>query len=468
MRIGHPDAFFPDADGKTRNNISAFQETFKHNPQACAKLTFERVSIFAMAIPGPTIASTEERRRALARQRRLATGLLLGAMAIFAGTQFLPHIFAVRLVSAAAEAALVGGFADWFAVTALFRHPLGLPIPHTALIRTQKDRIGRSLGNFVRDRFLDPELVLRRLRAENRALQLASWLDSEAAAQFAGERAISLLPVLLKSADDEAVLAFIARLAREGVRRIDVAPLANAAITRLVECGRHMELVDALSRLAQPALVGLKQTIVEKVGEQTGRFFPKYFDRKIGKAIVRGTRSWLQEIRRTDSAEREALDAWLRRVLARLRSSGNYAGLIDEARTAILANPALHQVLEAVWEELKRELASDLKREHPRTAAMAARIVRISGALLKDNPLLQDYVNAGIERLVVDYISPWREQISDFIAEIVAGWDAKTVSDLIELEVGRELQFVRINGTVIGALIGMALFLISALVLPQR
>jgi uncharacterized membrane-anchored protein YjiN (DUF445 family) len=429
-------------------------------------LTFAKV-ILVSAIADSTTVSTEEKRRALARQRRLATGLLLGAMVIFIAAQFLPRIFAVRLVSAAAEAALVGGFADWFAVTALFRHPLGLPIPHTALIRTQKDRIGRSLGNFVRDRFLDPELVLRRLRAENRAAQLAAWLDSEAAGRFASERAVSLLAVLLKSADDEAVLDFFARLAREGVRRIDVAPLANAAITRLIETGRHMELVDAISRRAEPALRAVQQTIIEKVGEQTGRFFPKYFDRKIGKAIVRGAQAWLADIRVADSPEREAVDAWLRRALAGLRSSANFAELIDEARNAITANPALHQVLSAVWEELKRELADDLKREQPHSVAVAAQIVRVSGALLKENPLLQDYVNAGLERLIVDYISPWREQISDFIAEIVAGWDAKTVSDLIELEVGRELQFVRINGTVIGALIGMALFLMSATLLPQ-
>ena len=122
--------------------------------------------------------ANEEKYRALLRQRRIATALLLIAMAVFLVTQYLPSSLVVRLFAAAAEAALVGGFADWFAVTALFRHPLGLPIPHTALIRTQKDRIGRSLGNFVRDRFLDPELVIERLRQENRAHQIALWLES--------------------------------------------------------------------------------------------------------------------------------------------------------------------------------------------------------------------------------------------------------------------------------------------------
>lgn len=403
------------------------------------------------------------KRRALLRQRRLATGLLLIAMALFIIMQFLPHQFAVRLISAAAEAALVGGFADWFAVTALFRRPLGLPIPHTALIRTQKDRIGRSLGNFVRDRFLDPDLVLQRLRARNRALQLASWLMSETAGEFVAVRVVALLPVVLKTADDDAVLRFFGELARDGMRRLDVAPLANAAVTRLLESGRHMEVVDALSRLAEPALEGMQDTIIERVGEQTGRFFPIYFDRKIGRAIVRGVRAWLTEIRSANSTERHELDGWIRRILAEFGSSENCAQLLEEARAAIAANPALHQVLAAVWDELKREIAADLTRARPQSAIVTARIIRTAGELLRENRQLQDYVNAALERLIVDYIAPWREQISDFIADVVAGWDAKTVSDLIELEVGRELQFVRINGTVIGALVGTALFLLSSL-----
>ncbi len=414
------------------------------------------------------VYSREEKRRALTRQRRLATGLLLVAMAIFIATQFLPRIFVLRLISAAAEAALVGGFADWFAVTALFRRPLGLPIPHTALIRTQKDRIGRALGNFVRDRFLDPELVLTRLRARNRALQLATWLKSETAGRFISDRVVSLIPVLLKTADDRAVLEFVAGVARDAVRRLDLAPLANAAISGLLDSGRHMELVDAIGRLAGPAVAALEPTISEKVGEQTGRFFPRYFDRKIGRAIVRGARRWLHEIRSDDSPERHALDQWLRRVLENLRSSANFAAALNEARAGIVSNPALHEVVAAVWQELKREIAGDLERERPRAAAVTERVLRTASELLTENTSLQEYVNTALERLVVDYIAPWRDQISGFIADVVAGWDAETVSNLIELEVGRELQFVRINGTVIGALIGTVLFLVaSAFSLPR-
>src|ERR1700680_4071563 len=167
---------------------------------------------------------TARKRRALVRKRALATGLLLVAAAIFATTQALPPKFLVRLLGAAAEAAIVGGLADWFAATAPFRHPLGIPIPHTALVPSQKNEIGRALGNFVRDKFLDPELVIRRLRAENRALQLASWLMSERAGNFIAERVTDLIPVLLRSADDGTIRRFVRNVASEGFRRIELVP----------------------------------------------------------------------------------------------------------------------------------------------------------------------------------------------------------------------------------------------------
>jgi len=405
---------------------------------------------------------TARKRRALAQKRALASGLLLVAVAVFAAAQVLPPDFLIRLAGAAAEAAIVGGLADWFAVTALFRHPLGIPIPHTALVPSQKNEIGKSLGNFVRDRFLDPDLVIRRLRAENRALQLAFWLDSERAGNFIAERVTDLLPVLFKSADDGAIRRFISHVAREGFQRVELVPLADAAIKALMESGKHMQLVDAIVEVLEPSLGALKEMIIEKVGERTGRFFPKYFDKKIGKGIVHGAQSWLRDIREPGSRERIRLDLWIGARVAELRASPNYGKWLEEARLAIVSNPALLEALEAVWDEIKREIAADLRSESPQIAIATARVVRTTGLLMKQTPSMQDYVNAALERLIVDYIAPWRTQIAVFIAEVVESWDARTVAELIELEVGPDLQYVRINGTVIGAAIGMLLFLISA------
>ena len=402
------------------------------------------------------------KRRALTRKRALATGLLVLAALVFIAMQLLPPSFFVRLAGTAAEAAVVGGLADWFAITALFRHPLGIPIPHTALIPTQKNEIGRALGNFVRDRFLDPQLVIRRLRAENRALQLAHWLSSEKAAGFVAARILEAVPLILKSSGDEHIKAFVRRLAQEGFRRIDIVPLADTGIAALIESGKHMQLVDSFAELMEPSLGVFKEAIIRKVGEQTGRLFPRYFDRKIGKGIVRGLEAWLHAIRTPHAPERERLDRWIRARVAEFRASPDYRRLVEEAGFAITSNPALHQALDAVWEEMKREIARDLQSDMPEIGAAFAGVIRTAGTLLAQTPEMQDHVNGALERLVVDYIAPWRIQISDFIAEVVQSWDARTVSELIELEIGSDLQYVRINGTVVGALIGVLLFLLSA------
>ena len=292
-----------------------------------------------------------KKRRDLRRRRQMATGLLLFAAAVFVALQFLPPTFVIRLAIAAAEAALVGGLADWFAVTALFRRPLGLPIPHTALIPSRKDDIGRALGRFVGENFLAPELIIQRLRAENRALQLSGWLDSEKTAAFVSERVLTLLPIVLEHAEDDDIRHFVSNVAQEGVRRLDLAPIIDVAVDALVQSGKHMALVDALAEVVVPSLGALETAIVEKVGEQTGRFFPIYFDRKIGQGIVRGTQAWLGAVRTAESEERLRIDGWLRKILAQLRTSPGYGTLIKETRDLAASNPALIQFVTSVWDE---------------------------------------------------------------------------------------------------------------------
>ena len=411
----------------------------------------------------------QTKRYALRRNRRLAGGLLLMAIFVFLTMQFVNASgFAARLVIAAAEASIVGGLADWFAVSALFRHPLGLPIPHTALIPSQKDAIGRSLGNFVRDQFLDPALLIQRLRAENRALLLARWLDSEAAASFLSQRVVDIVPLLLKSANDQDVRRFIASVAGEAFRRVDVVPVFDAVLASLIAAGKHMEFVDALIKVLEPSLQALQEPIIEKVAERTGRFFPRYFNRKIAAAILRGLRGWLVSVRSPASDERLKLDAWIRQVVGDFRASPDYANVLAAAQAAIATNPALLHGLEAIWDEVKRELIEDAQSATPEIGVVSTRIVRTIGRLLAEIPTMQDYVNGALERIIVDYIAPWRSEISNFIAEVVKSWDGLKVAEIIELEVGSDLQYIRINGTLVGAAIGMLLFLIGTAIPALR
>src|SRR5262249_44745161 len=295
----------------------------------------------AMAL-APSITDAESKRVALRRNKRLATSLLLVAVAVAVATALLPdRSFWIQLVNAAAEAAIVGGLADWFAVTALFRRPLGLPIPHTALIPPRKEGSGRSIAGFVRDQFLDPPVLIERLRAGNRALQLGELLTGEAAATFVADRVTAVIPIVLKSVDDARVRAFLRDVAQDGLRRLDLAATMDGIIEALARDGKHMELVDALIDVVEPSLEALGGIIAEKVGERTGRFFPSYFDRKIGEGIVNGVEKWLRTVRTPGSGERLRLDAWIRARLADLRASPDYASLIERVQTAVVTHPAL-------------------------------------------------------------------------------------------------------------------------------
>ena len=411
----------------------------------------------------PSIINAEAKRAALRWNKRLATGLLVVAVAVAIATALTSdQPFAIRLINAAAEAAIVGGLADWFAVTALFRRPLGLPIPHTALIPARKDEIGKSIAGFVRDQFLDPPVLIERLRAENRALQLGELLTGDAAAAFVAERVAAMVPIVLRSVDDASIRTFVRDVAQDGLKRLDLAATMDAIVEALVRDGKHMELADALIDIIQPSLEALGSVIADKVGERTGRFFPSYFDRKIGDGIVNGVEKWLQTVRMPESAERLRLDAWVRARLAELRASPDYASLIERAQAAIVTHPALLHALATIWDEIKRELAEDARSAKPRAGKIAGEIVRTVGRLVRETPELQRILNAAIEGVVVGYITPWRTQIADYIASVVKAWDGRKVAEVIELQVGRDLQYVRINGTLVGALIGSALFLMRA------
>lgn len=405
-----------------------------------------------------------EKRRSLRRHRAFATGLLLLAVAIFIAAREWPYAsFATRLLSAAAEAAMVGGLADWFAITALFRRPLGLPIPHTALIPAKKSDIGRSLGGFVRDNFLDPDLLLERLRRENRAVQLASWLKAPSNADFIAERIVAAAPMVIETLDDKQVQIFLGKIARERLHHIDISGTVDAVLTHLVDSGKHLALLDALLEQIKPALHRNRDAVAAKVGEFTGRWIPEFVDRRLAVRLTEAIERWIDAVSRLGDPERQRLDRWMKDMLMQLRMQPSYAGMIDDLKQALFNHPTLIGAFEAIWAEIKAEILADLNSASPKGRMIAAELVQTTGQLLENSPAMQEHLNAAIETVLIDYITPWRVGIGNFIAERVASWDGRQVADIIELQVGKDLQYVRVNGTVVGALIGVLLFLLNEL-----
>jgi len=351
-----------------------------------------------------------DQRTKLRRAQLFATGAVVVAATAAVTARLLPvPEFWQGLIAAAGEAGTVGGLADWFAVTALFRRPLGLPIPHTALIPKRKDDIGRSLARFVETHFLDPGLLLARVKQEDRAAQLARWLCTDEAADFVARR-------------------------------------LSEVMSALVRAGTHLEAIDAVLPFLKDLNADLHGVITQEVGKRTGRFVPAFVDQRLARAGTTVLDGLIEALGTHGSPERRALDAWLRARVAEIPED------IQDAASV-------------VWSQLKAQAHAQENDQEtsPQTRDALARVVQRAGFALGESEQMRRWINAGIERIVVDYIVPWRAQIGNYMEDVVRGWDAREVARIVELQVGRDLQFIRINGTLIGALIGVALFLAGGL-----
>ncbi|HTH99133.1 MAG TPA: DUF445 domain-containing protein [Stellaceae bacterium] len=342
-----------------------------------------------------------ERVRRLRRAKLVATGLLAVTAGLFLLAHRLPlSPFWRDLIGSAGEAGTVGGLADWFAVTALFRRPLGLPIPHTALIATRKDEIARSIATFIEGHFLAPEPLLARLRDADRGQQLGAWLaQPETASKLA---------------------TALARTVRALVRR-----------------GRHLDVVDSI---LLPALrwvaPELRRFLPDAIGKHTGWLMPRLIDRSLARKLADEADRLIEALGRPGSSERLSFDTWLRtrmeEIPADLRAVGTK--LLDEIDAGTDSD------------DLTRTIAEALTR---------------LGHFIEGSPEARGWINASLENFLLDYLADWRSSIGRYIEGIIQGWDAAQVTRIIELQVGRDLQFVRLNGTLIGALIGIGLFLIA-------
>jgi uncharacterized membrane-anchored protein YjiN (DUF445 family) len=368
---------------------------------------------------------------------------------------------------ATAEASMVGGLADWFAVTALFRHPLGIPIPHTAIIPARKDRIGRSLGNFVQNNFLAREVIASRLDNLRLGERAARWL---AEPEHARKVARSVARGLARGAQtlrDEEVSAMIDTALVSRVRKAQVAPLVGNVLTLLTAEDRHQELLDEVLRLAARAVAQNEEMIRERIRAESPWWLPETVDDKIHDKIVSGIERTLADV--SDNPEhplRHRFDEALARFIENLKTSPEVARRAENIRDEMLAHPAVRQFSGAIWGDLKDSLVRYAEKHEDAEAgpnAVEQGLVTLGNAVLADPELL-----AKVDRWVVDTIigvvEQYRGEVSQLIAQTVGAWDPHATSEKIELQIGRDLQFVRINGTLVGGLVGLLLYVASKFV----
>ncbi|MEJ7668602.1 MAG: DUF445 domain-containing protein [Casimicrobiaceae bacterium] len=408
--------------------------------------------------------SLQERR--LASMRRIATGLLLAMGVVFAIAHlYEPAYPTLAFVRAFAEAAMVGALADWFAVTALFRHPLGIPIPHTAILPRGKDRLGENLGKFVEQNFLAPEVVAAKIADSDYVGAFAKWLvRPEQAASIAGGLT-ALTPRLLHALDDADVRRFIKHQVLTYANQIEVAPLTAEFLTTLTAHNRHQELVTAMMTHLAALFDDNKSHLRQKVEQEVWWVLRKLaIDEKIYRKIVAAVEEYLTDVRESPRhALRLHFDKSLAEFIDRLKTSADYREKAEALKRQLLESPALHASLENLWDEIKVRIASDIALPDSRIKAGLQTAVESLSASLQSDTALRGKLNHWLRELIVETIRIHGHNAASYIADVVRRWDAETVTRKIELEVGRDLQYIRINGTLIGGLVGLVIYSLTLL-----
>ncbi len=400
----------------------------------------------------------------LAQMRRIATGLLFAMGAVFICAHlYEPAYPALAFVRAFAEAAMVGALADWFAVTALFRHPLGIPIPHTAILPRKKDRLGENLGKFVEQNFLATNVVAEKIAGSDYAGPFGRWLAEPRQASRIAAALVSFLPKLLGAFDRAPIQHFIKQQVLSFAGKIDIAPLAAHFLTSLTVSDRHQQLLTAVIGQLSILLDANKPTIREKVEREVWWVLRKLaIDEKIYHKIVDAVEEYLREVRDApDHPMRARFDASLAEFIVKLETSPEYREKGEAIKQQLLQSPALHGYLEGLWDDIRNYLTNDAARpDSVVRGRIESALVHLGSALARDQ-VLHDRINQWLRELIVETVREHGHHAANFIADVVRRWDTDTVTEKIELEVGRDLQYIRINGTLIGGLVGLIIYTAS-------
>jgi uncharacterized membrane-anchored protein YjiN (DUF445 family) len=389
--------------------------------------------------------------------RALATGVLILMTAVFVATRLAPAAWTwTAYLGAFAEAAMVGGCADWFAVTALFRRPLGLPIPHTGIIPRNKDRIGAALGEFIAGNFLTSGVLDARLRRLEPAHRLAEWLGDPGRVEGLAARLAALAPDIIGSGDELRDLA--GELLRRAARSRPVAPLAARLLAWLWRDPGVQGLVSqAIERLAD---FGDDQEafIQSRIAGGTWRWMPRWLDRILAEKFTRDLLRATGELRDPAHPWRADLNAAVEGLIARLAEDSDWLARGEALRDRLLADPALATRLRGLWAELVGRLAADPPARDALVADVIARGLRGLGVWLSEDPSARERLDRWARVAARRTLSSQRHAIGGFVAQVVAGWDAAEVAGRLEAQVGPDLQFIRINGALVGGLVGLAIY----------
>lgn len=414
-------------------------------------------------IPLPELKNVAERQARLTRMKRIATGLFAFVTVVFVATRLLESRYPwLGWVRAMSEAAMVGALADWFAVTALFRHPMGIPIPHTAIVPNRKDRIGASLGGFVQNNFLSRDLIRAKLQQIGISRRIGEWLKEPANARKISMHASKALAGTVQVLRDDDVQDLLDRSVMARIRATRVAPVVGNVLSLITASNRHQELLDEALKLLDRVVDQNDEIIRERIRKESPWWLPESVDNKIHDKIVTAIENLLHAVT-TDPNHplRARFDAAVDRFVERLKTSPEVIAKGEELKEELLAHPSVRQFSAAVWTDAKEAIVQYSERPHDGEVRPVDRGIVSLGETMLEDPELLAKVDGWILDATLYVVEQYRTEVGQFIADTVRGWDPEDTSRKIELAVGRDLQFIRINGTLMGALVGLLLYLVG-------
>ncbi|MCH5671721.1 DUF445 domain-containing protein [Streptomyces gilvus] len=413
-------------------------------------------------------AADEERQRGVRRMKLTATGLLLFVAVVYVLAKWADNSGAgawAAYVAAASEAGMVGALADWFAVTALFRHPLGLPIPHTAIIPTKKDQLGVSLGEFVGENFLSEDVVRQRLRAVGIGSRLGAWLaDPEHADRVTAELSAALRGALTVLRDSD-VQAVVGEAITRRADAQEIAPGIGKMLEKVVADGGHRRVVDLVVTRAHDWLVWHDTEIMDAVQGGAPGWTPRFVDRKVGERVYKELLRFVTEMRDMPShPARGALDRFLSDFASDLQSDTDTRARVERLKGEVLGRGEVQDLIASAWTAVRSMIVAAAEDERSELRLRVRASLLSLGARMAVDAKVQGKVDGWVEGAAVYVVTTYRKEITSLITDTVAGWDAEHTTRKIEAHIGRDLQFIRINGTVVGSLAGLLIFTLSRVV----
>ncbi|MFD3335398.1 DUF445 domain-containing protein [Streptomyces sp. NPDC058700] len=410
-------------------------------------------------------AADEEKSRGVRRMKTLATSLLAAVAVVYALATWAENAgwgAWTGYVAAAAEAGMVGALADWFAVTALFRHPLGVPIPHTAIIPKKKDQLGTSLGSFVGENFLSADVVRGRLHAFGIGGRLGAWLADPAHADRVTAEASTALRGALTVLRDSDVQAVVGEAITRRAEAVEIGPGLGKTLEKIVTDGAHHRAVDLVCTRAHDWLVTHGESVMDAVQGGAPGWTPRFVDKRIGERVYKELLRFVTEMRDMPGhPARGAIDRFLTDFAADLQGDTDTRARVERLKSDLLARPEVQDIIASAWSSVRALIIAAAEDDRSQLRLRARASLISLGNRLSTDTRLQEKVEGWAEDAAAYVVTTYRREITSLISDTVAGWDATQTSKKIEANIGRDLQFIRINGTVVGALAGLLIYTVS-------